>query len=88
MMELSKPHHNACLMDAIKRELIRQRWGVIQHELMPELKHELGSLSGKLEQLIYTLEWVRIEEFVASSWCGLSRRPHQRAWLANAFVAI
>ena len=87
MMELSKPHHNAYVMDAIKRELILQRWGVIQGELMPELRHELGPLSSKLEAVIRTLEWVRIEEFIEPSWCGVGRPPHERAWFANAFVA-
>ena len=87
MMELSKPHHNACPMDANKRELIMQRWGVIQNELMPELRHELGALTPKLEAVIRALEWVRIEEFIEPSWCGLGRPPHERAWFANAFVA-
>ena len=30
---------------------------------------------------------MRIEEFVKDSWCGIGRPPHERAWLANAFVA-
>ena len=64
-----------------------QRWNVIQHELLPELRSELGALTPKLEKLIHTLEWVRIEEFVQSSWCGEGRPPHERSWLANAFVA-
>jgi hypothetical protein len=33
------------------------------------------------------LEWVRVEEFVESGGCSLGRPPHERAWLANAFVA-
>ena len=64
-----------------------QRWNVIQHELLPELKGEVGALTPKLEKVIHTLEWVRIEEFVQSSWCGEGRPPHERSWLANAFVA-
>lgn len=74
-------------MDATRPQLIMQRWNVIQHELLPELRSELGTLTPKLEKLIYTLEWVRIEEFVQSSWCGEGRPPHERSWLANAFVA-
>jgi len=66
--------------------LIMQRWTVIQHELIPELLQDV-TLTPKLEKLIHTLEWVRIEEFVQASWCGLGRPPHERAWLANAFVA-
>jgi hypothetical protein len=53
----------------------------------PELKSEVGPLTPKLEKVIHTLEWVRIEEFVHSSWCGEGRPPHERSWLANAFVA-
>ena len=39
---------------------------------MPELRAEMGPLTSKLEKVIHTLEWVRIEEFVESSWpwCG------------------
>jgi hypothetical protein len=64
-----------------------QRWNIIQHELLPELRHELGALTPKLERVIHILEWVRIEEFTKTSWCGVGRPPHERAWLANAFVA-
>nr|MBA2657996.1 IS5/IS1182 family transposase [Nitrosospira sp.] len=44
-----------------------QRWTVVQHELMPELRSDVGALTPKLEKLIHTLEWVRIEEFVGST---------------------
>ncbi len=74
-------------MNANQRDLIMQRWNVVQHELMPELRHDVGPLTPKLERVIHTLEWVRIEEFVTSSWCGIGRPPKERAWLANAFVA-
>lgn len=74
-------------MDATRANLIMQRWNVVQHELLPELREQVGSLTPKLEKVIHTLEWVRIEEFVASSRCGVGRPPHERAWLANAFVA-
>lgn len=74
-------------MNATQDDLIMQRWNVIQHDLLPELRHDVGTLTPKLERVIYTLEWVRIEEFVMSSWCGIGRPPSERAWLANAFVA-
>ena len=67
--------------------LILQRWGVVQRELMPELRHEIGPLTSRLEKVIHTLEWVRVEEFVESSWCGVGRPPHDRGVLASAFVA-
>lgn len=74
-------------MNATGRDLIMQRWNAIQHDLIPNLSDEVGGLTPKLKQVIYTLEWVRIEEFVESSWCEVGRPPHVRAWLANAFVA-
>ena len=64
-----------------------QRWRTIQHELMSELQSEVGALTPKLEHLIHTLEWVRIEEFVGSTWGGCGRPEHDRGMLANAFVA-
>lgn len=63
------------------------RWHVVQHELLPELEVRWGYLTPKLERLIHILDWVRIEEFVKDSWCGTGRPPHERAWIANAFVA-
>lgn len=39
-------------MDATQRELILQRWNVCKHELLPELKHEVGALTPKLEKVI------------------------------------
>jgi hypothetical protein len=74
-------------MDTTQPNLILQRWNAIQHELLPELRSELGALTPKLEKVIYVLEWVRIEEFTQKSWIGVGRPPHERAWLANAFVA-
>lgn len=64
-----------------------QRWSVVQQELMPELRSEVGPLTPRLEKVIHTLEWVRIEEFVESTWCGVGRPPHDRGALASAFVA-
>lgn len=74
-------------MNTSRRDLIMQRWNVIQHELLPELRNDVGTLTPNLEKIIHTLEWVRIEEFVQSSWFGEGRPPHERSWLANAFVA-
>jgi len=64
-----------------------QRWTLIQEELLPELKESVNTLTPKLEKLIHTLEWLRVEEFVKSTWCGVGRIPHDRYALANAFVA-
>ena len=74
-------------MEDTARYDVLQRWQVVQHELIPGLESELGGLTPKLEKLIHMLEWVRLEEFVPSSWCGEGRPPHERSWLANAFIA-
>jgi hypothetical protein len=63
-----------------------QRWHVVQHELLPELRHEI-ELTPKLERLVHTLEWARVEEFCSSRYAGTGCPPHERAWLANAFLA-
>lgn len=64
-----------------------QRWRMVQHELMPVLRNEIRVLTPKLEKGVHTLEWVRIEEFVRSTWKGCGRPEHDRGVLANAFVA-
>jgi hypothetical protein len=74
-------------MNTTQRGLVMQRWTVIQHELIPGLKSEIGSLTPKLEKLIHVLEWTRMEEFVNYPWSGIGRPPHDRGALANAFVA-
>lgn len=74
-------------MNATYTNLIIQRWNVVQHELVPMLIDEMGTLTPKLEKVHYTLESVRIEEFTGSNWQGIGRPPCERAWLANAFVA-
>ncbi len=74
-------------MNIIGRDLIMQRWCVIQHELMPELRQECGALTPKLEKLVHILDWVRIEEWTMHTWQGVGRKPHDRSALANAFVA-
>ena len=74
-------------MNNTRHELIMQRWHVIQQDLFPELRQEVGALTPKLEQVIHVLEWVRIEQWVKPSWLGVGRPPHERCWLANAFLA-
>jgi len=75
-------------MQSIQPHQIMQRWTVVQHELLPELKQQFGGFSPKLEKLIHILEWVRIEEFIPdSSRRSVGRPRSERAWLANAFVA-
>ena len=75
------------MMNATGRDVIMQRWHVLQHELIPELKRDYGSLTPKLEKLVHILDWVRIEEWTQQKWQGMGRKPHDRGALANAFVA-
>jgi hypothetical protein len=35
-------------MNATERDLTMQRWNVIQHELIPELRNDVGTLTPKL----------------------------------------
>ncbi len=73
-------------MDATQRAGLLQRWSVVQEELIPGLGKEIEGLTPRLEKLIHTLEWARIEEFVAA-WHGIGRPPKDRSALANGFVA-
>ena len=86
-MRLSRKRPGTHDMNATQRETILQSWNVVQHELMPQLRAELEGLTPRLESVIHTLEWVRVEEFTHSRFADLGRPPHERAWLANAFVA-
>jgi hypothetical protein len=74
-------------MNTTQRDGIMQRWNIIQYELMPELRSEVGALTPKLVKLVHALEWVRIEEFVSSTWGGCGRPAHDRGMFASAFVA-
>ena len=70
-------------MNTTQRNGIMQRWQVVQHELMPELRAEAGTLTPKLEKVVHTLEWVRIEEFISSTWRGCERPEHNWGMLAG-----
>jgi len=73
-------------MNTTQRAGLLQRWAVVQEELIPELGREIEGLTPKLEKLIHTLEWARIEDFVPG-WHGVGRPPVDRSALANSFVA-
>jgi hypothetical protein len=47
----------------------------------------MGALTPKLEKVVHTLEWVRMEEFIASTWQGCGRPEHDRRMVANALVS-
>ena len=69
------------------RDTLSQAWLNIQGSLFPWLSEELGPLTEKQQELVATLELVRIEEFIYSSR-GCPGRPSQdRTAIARAFVA-
>lgn len=74
-------------MNTTARAQIAQRWNQMQTEILPCFRNDLGIVTPKLEKLIYVLELTRIEDFIRSSRYGPGRLPHERGWLANAFVA-
>ena len=66
---------------------LAQTWFNIQYSLFPWLSEELGELTDKQQELVTTLEMIRIEEFILSS-NGYSGRPAEdRGAIARAFVA-
>jgi len=68
-------------------ETLSQAWLNIQGSLFPWLTEELGPLTVKQQELVTTLELVRIEEFIASRR-GFPGRPRKdRTAIARAFVA-
>lgn len=62
-------------------------WDRIQDTLFPQLKVELGPLTGKLQQLVAILEVIRIERFLPRLIGFAGRPPKDRSALARAFVA-
>ena len=69
------------------RETLSQAWLNIQDSLFPWLAEELGDLTKKQQELVTTLEILRIEEFIYSSRGFPGRPPKDRSAIARAFVA-
>jgi hypothetical protein len=69
------------------KDTLSQTWLNIQSSLFPWLSEELGPLTEKQQQLVTTLEMVRIEEFIYSSRGFPGRPPQDRTAIARAFVA-
>jgi len=62
-------------------------WEKIQGTLFPWLEEELPPLTEKQQQLVATLEVVKIEQLIPSHFGMRGRPPKSRASLARAFVA-
>ena len=69
------------------RNRLAQTWLNIQGSLFPWLAEELGELTQKQQELVTTLELIRIEEFILSSLGYPGRPPKDRGAIAKAFVA-
>ena len=69
------------------RETLSQTWLGIQGSLFPWLAEELGPLTQKQQDLVATLEQVRIEELIPSGRGFRGRPADDRAAVARAFVA-
>ncbi len=68
-------------------EGLSQTWLTIQETLFPWLKEELGELTEKQQQLITTLEVIRLENFLSRHWGYVGRPSADRRAIASAFVA-
>jgi hypothetical protein len=69
------------------RDTLSQAWLTIQGSLFPWLSEELGPLSDKQQQLVATLELVRLEDFIYSTRGFPGRPPQDRTAIARALVA-
>ena len=69
------------------RDTLSQQWLTIQGSLFPWITEELGALTQKQQELVTTLEMLRIEAFIYSSRGFPGRPPEDRTAIARAFVA-
>ena len=61
-------------------------WQSIQHALFPQLECVLGPLTEKQQQVVRTLEVIRIEQMIPPRFRVPGRPPKDRAAMARAFV--
>jgi hypothetical protein len=69
------------------RDTLSQAWLTIQGSLFPWLSEELGPLTDKQQELVATLELVRVEDFIYSTRGCPGRPPQDRTAIARALVA-
>ena len=69
------------------KETLSQWWANIQQNLFPFLEDDLGELTNKQQQLISTLEIIRLEEHIPSFGRYPGRPPASRVAIARAFVS-
>ena len=69
------------------RDSFAPYWQSIQEALFPHLEQALGPLTAKQQQLVQTLEVIRIEQWIPPQFRAPGRPSSDRAPLARAFVA-
>ena len=69
------------------KETLSQKWHSIQRNLFPWLAQELGPLSHKHQQLVATLEMIKLEDFIRTNRGCVGRPSASRVAIASAFVA-
>lgn len=68
------------------RERLSSYWGRIKDFLLSPIEDESGPLTNKQQQLITTLEVIRIEDFIEPH-IGVGRQPCDRIPISRAFIA-
>ncbi len=69
------------------RDTLSQYWMAIQGSLFPWLTEELGELTKKHQELVTTLELLRIERFICSARGFPGCPVKSRSAIARAFIA-
>lgn len=70
-----------------KVDILAQHWSTIQGVLFPFLKEKLGPMSEFHSRFIYTIELVRVENFIKNYSGYRGRPPSDRVPIAHAFIA-
>ena len=68
-------------------EVFAPYWLSIQTQLFPWLEQALGPLTAKQQQLVHTLEIIRVEDHLPRRFHVPGRPAKDRAAIARAFVA-
>ena len=87
VIKLARQKHKNDQQMSRLHENLAQAWLNIQGSLFPWLAEERGPLTEKQQELVTTLELVRIEEFIYSARGFPGRPPKDRTAIARALVA-